>query len=176
MSKEKKIIIPIPAKDQEKWKAILEAEQKLKDTFIALHENPGYIKQKKQRLALKKIDKLKALYLKQKVNDVNYSGDDLLKDIEEECSSNRAKMDKNNKARGSVIEIGGRRISYNTQEKYLKALQMYEKLRADGRTTTTAHNKVFQKHGWRSVGVTKKNLTLARKIRKIRKTRIQPSK
>ena len=174
MNKEEKIIIPIPAEDQEKWKEILEAEQKLKDTFIALLEDPGYIQRKKQRLALKKIDEKKAYYGKQKVGAVKYTIDDLLKDTEEICFSNRAKMDKNNKIpEGSVIVVSGRRISYKTQEKYLKALQMYEKLKEDGRTTTTAHNKVFQKHGWRSVGVAKKNLTLARKIRK---TRIQPSK
>ena len=105
MSKEEeKIIIPIPAKDQEKYKAIIEAQEKLQASFIALQNNPEFIKRKKGRLALKKIEQLKADYGKQKVGDVKFTMDALLREIEKISFSDRTKIDKNNKIpEGSVI-------------------------------------------------------------------------
>ena len=94
--------------------------------------------------------------------------DALLKEIENISFSDRTKIDKNNKIpEGSVIVVNGRRISYNTQKKYLNALKMYEKLVvADGVSRPTAKGKVKNNNGWKSIQVTEKNLTIARKIRK----------
>jgi len=168
MSKEEeKIIIPIPAEKQEMYKEVIEAEKKLRDSFIALQNNPNFIKREKGRLALKKIDELKDRYWKQKVGDVKITVDDLLREIENISFSDRSKIDKNNKIpEGSVIVVNGRRISPNTQKKYLNALKMYENLVADDVSRPSAKSKVRLRNGWRSIQVTEKNLTIARKIRK----------
>ena len=77
------------------------------------------------------------------------------------------KIDKINKIpEGSVIVVNGRRISSNTQKKYLKALEMYEKLVADGVSKPAAKNKVRVRNKWKSIKVTEKMLTKARKILK----------
>ena len=161
MTEEEKIFIPIPAEQQEMHKEFLEAQKKLRDSIIALQNNPDYIKREKGRLALKKIEKLKADYGKQKVGDVKFTMDALLREIEKISFSDRTKIDKNNR---TVTDDTG--ISYNTQKKYLNALRMYEKLVADGVSRPTAKGKVRKYNGWKSIKVTEKMLTKARKLRK----------
>ena len=105
MSKEEeKIIIPIPAKDQEKYKAIIEAQEKLQASFIALQNNPEFIKSEKGRLALKKIEQLKAAYGKQKSGDVKFTMDALLREIEKITNTTRTKAKRRPPADGGVSD------------------------------------------------------------------------
>ena len=153
---EEKIIFPIPtdAEAQEKFKRMakhLDAWQK--------NDRPKWKAVKETR---ELIDK----FLKQPANNTTISYDDILKSFENTGNTTRSKMNKNNRIpEGSVIVVNGRRISPNTQKKYLDALKMYEKLKADI-SPPSAKSKVTRRNGWRSIQVTEKNLTIARKIRK----------
>jgi len=165
MSKEEeKIIIPIPAEKQEMYKEVIEAEKKLRDSFIALQNNPNFIKREKGRLALKKIDELKDRYWKQKVGDVKITVDDLLREIENISFSDRSKIDKNN-TKVKVDDYGG--LTYAQAMKFLDALAMYNKYRA-------APNKLKSPQAMQSVlrskrfpwtlATLKRYLTIARKL------------
>ena len=149
--KEEEIIFPIPtdAETQEKFKRMvkkLEAWQK--------NERPKWRAVKETR---ELIDK----FLKQPANNVTISYDDILNSFIKTGDTARTKIDKNNR---TVTDDSG--ISYKTQKKYLKALEMYEKLVADGVSKPTAKSKVTIRNGWKSIQVTEKMLTKARKLRK----------
>ena len=97
----------------------------------------------------------------QPANNITIAYDDILNSFIKTGDTTRTKMDKNKR---TVTDDSG--ISYKTQKKYLKALEMYEKLVADGVSKPTAKSKVKIRNGWKSIQVTEKMLTKARKLRK----------
>jgi len=160
MSKEdKEIIIPIPS----------DAETQGKFNKMAKHLDAWQKNDRPKWRAVKETRQLIDKFLNQPSDNATISYDDILYSFIKTGDTARSKMDKNNRIpEGSVIVVNGRRISYNTQENYLKALQMYEKLVADGVSRPTAKGKVRVRNKWKNIPVTEKLLTIARKIRKTR--------
>ena len=152
MSKEEeKIFIPIPtdAESQEKFK-------KMAKRLDAWRKND-----RPKWKAVKETRELIDKFLKQPANNVTISYDDILNSFIKTGDTTRTKINKNNR---TVTDDTG--ISYTTQKKYLKALEMYEKLVADGVSKPAAKNKVRVRNKWKSIKVTEKMLTKARKLRK----------
>ena len=152
MSKEEeKIIIPIPT----------DADTQEKFNKMAKHLDAWQKNDRPKWRAVKETRQLIDKFLNQPSDNAAISYDDILNSFIKTGDTTRTKIDKKNR---TVTDDTG--ISYNTQKKYLNALKMYEKLVADGVSRPTAKGKVRKYNGWKSIKVTEKNLTIARKLLK----------
>ena len=151
MSKEEEeIIIPIPAEYQETFKKFAKRHEYWKENI---------------RPKWKAIKKTRALiddFLMQPANNITISYDDILNSFVKTGNTLRTKMNKNN-TKVKPDDYGGE--TYNQANKFLDALAMYKKYRAEGLDATQAMKRVLRskRFDW-SLGTLKRYLTIARKL------------
>ena len=164
MTKDEKIFIPIPAKDQGKYKAVIEAQEKFKEMAKYIerwrkNERPKWIAVKETR---ELIDK----FLNQPANNITISYDDILNSFIKTGDTARTKINKNN-AKVKSDDYGG--FTYNRANELLDALDMYNNLFAKdknkdkAKAKVNANKKVAEKNGW-TTGTTERYLRYARSL------------
>ena len=158
MSKEEeKIIIPIPAEYQEALKDLAISNKK----FAKRHE---YWKEniRPKWKAIKKTQSLIDDFLTQPANNITISYDDILNSFVKTGNTLRSKI-KTNNTKVKVDDYGG--LTYAQAMKFLDALAMYNKYRAEGLKSPQAMQSVLRAKRFKwTLGTLKRYLTIARKL------------
>ena len=158
MSKEEEeIIIPISAEYQEVLKDLAISNKK----FAKRHE---YWKEniRPKWKAIKKTQSLIDDFLTQPANNITISYDDILNSFVKTGNTLRSKINKNN-TKVKSDDYGG--LTYAQAMRFLDALNMYNKYRAEGLDATPAMKRVLRlkRFNW-SLGTLKRYLTKARSL------------
>ena len=124
MSKDKEIIIPIPEEHREKLTELLKAYQP-------------------QRKALKEIETLGAKYGKQSINDIQYTSDAYLKDVEKICASARTK--KTTRPKTGFTAHSTKKYK-SQQKKFARMKKLYRKFRDKDYSEQECYNIISERY------------------------------